>query len=93
MGSDRGYAWLWDLEIDDLCFERILRGEQEERGLGWKWAMARLIDYAPYREIWRLLPKDMFVERWPEVAPLVRSETRREGMEYLRERLMQRRMG
>lgn len=44
--------------------------------------MVRLIEYAPFSEIQRLLPVERFLRFWPEVARRVRSRTRREGMEF-----------
>jgi hypothetical protein len=87
MAEDSKFPWLWDVPIDNRAFLRILRGEHREKGLDRKWAMARLIEYAPYRQIRELLPLELFLEHWSEVAPLVRSSTRREGMDYLHKRL------
>jgi DNA-binding transcriptional ArsR family regulator len=79
------YSWLWDVDMDARTFRTLLSGNRKVKGLDWKWAMARLIDYAPYGEIRRLLPEKRFLARWREVAPLVTSDTRREGMNYLHE--------
>jgi DNA-binding transcriptional ArsR family regulator len=83
--SRKKYPWLWDVDMDSKTFRAVLAGKRKDQDLDWKWAMARLIDYAPYEEIRQLLPKKLFVSRWKEVAPLVRSATRREGMAYLHE--------
>jgi len=45
-------------------------------------AMIRLIEYAPWAEIRRFLPRDFFLEQWPAVAPRVRFRTRRDGMAF-----------
>ncbi len=50
-------------------------------------AMARLIDYAPEPEIKRLLPLRMFVEMWPEISGRIRSQTKKQEMEALYQRL------
>jgi hypothetical protein len=73
------YPWLWDSDLDNAGFEAALqgRGERDER-----WAMARLIEYAPFTEIKRLLPRDLFLQDWPEIALRVRSKIRRAGMEF-----------
>lgn len=81
--STRRYPWLWDEDMDGPTFERILRGETALPGRDWKWALVRLIEYAPYDELRRLLPRELFLARWPEAAPLVRSAACREGMDYL----------
>jgi hypothetical protein len=87
MVEDSTFPWLWDVPMGNDTFLRILRGEHQEHGLDWKWAMTRLFEYAPYRQIRQLLPMELFLEHWSEIAPLVRSSTRREGMDYLHKRL------
>lgn len=73
------YPWLWDCDLDNAGFETALQGRGERDA---EWAMARLIEYAPFSEIKRLLPRDRFLQRWPEIAPRIRSNTRRAGMEF-----------
>ncbi len=77
------FPWLWDTEMDNATFESILRGERAHPYHDSLWAMARLIEYAPYREIRRLLPRDRFLREWSTVAPRIRSHTRRDGMEFV----------
>ncbi len=76
------YAWLWDSVIDNQTFEAVLRGEKSIPPHDERWAMLRLIEYAPFSEIKRLLPVQRFLELWPEIGPHVRSRTRREGMDF-----------
>jgi hypothetical protein len=73
------YSWLWDCDLDNAGFEAALRGEG---GRDAGWALARLIEYAPFTEIKRLLPRDRFLQRWPEISPHIRSQTRRAGMDF-----------
>jgi len=81
------YPWLWDVDMDNATFEAVLRGETDRAGCDRDWAMLRLIEYAPYREIRRLLPLSAFLTRWPVLMGRVRSVTRREGMDYYAERV------
>ncbi len=81
------YPWLWDVEMDADTFRQILNGERNVRGRDWRWALVRLIEYAPYAEIRRLLSAERLLATWPQVAGQIRSSTRREGMEYLYQRL------
>jgi len=76
------YPWLWDVDLDNAAFEAVLRAEAMVSGLDADWAMLRLIEYAPYHEIRRLLPLDAFLRRWADIMPRVRSTSRREGMDY-----------
>ena len=52
--------------------------------------MARLIDYAPYRDIRRLMPKEVFLTHGEEISGRIRSKTGREGMNFLRQRSRER---
>ncbi|MGA2176489.1 MAG: hypothetical protein ABSH38_16045 [Verrucomicrobiota bacterium] len=69
--------------MDNAAFEGLLRGAASEPPRDFHWALLRLIEYAPYREIRRLLPRERFLAEWPQLAPRVRSRTRREGMEFM----------
>ena len=76
------YPWLWDTDLDNEGFDALLDGRRAVEGRDDGWAMVRLIEYAPFNEIKRLLPREAFLRRWPELSPRVRSETRRKGMDY-----------
>jgi len=77
------YPWLWDVEMGIPEFDAILSGRAARPGHDARWALVRLVEYAPYREIKRLLPVSLFSRLWPEVAPLVRSVSRRAGMDFV----------
>lgn len=77
------YPWLWDVAMDNREFDAILSGRDERPGFDAHWALLRLIEYAPYREIKRLLPLSLFPQLWSDVAPRVRSVTRRTGMDFI----------
>lgn len=79
--NDR-YAWLWDVDLDSESFDALLAGGPGSPPHDRRWALLRLVEYAPYAEIRRLLPLDFFLEAWPTLAPRVRSRTRRQGMEF-----------
>jgi hypothetical protein len=44
-----------------------------------------LLEYAPYREIIRLLGYGELVRHWPEWRPHIRSASRRRGFDFLAE--------
>ncbi len=77
------FPWLWDAEMDSAEFEAILSGAAGKPPHDSRWALLRLIEYAPYADIRRLLPRDRFLKEWPELAARVRSRARREGMDFL----------
>jgi hypothetical protein len=84
------YPWLWDTDLDNEGFETLLRGQRTDGTHDDRWAIVRLIEYAPFKELKRLLPRKRFLECWPEIASRVRSETRRRGMEFFHHWLHQR---
>jgi hypothetical protein len=77
------FPWLWDVEMDNAEFEAILNGAAGRPDHDSRWALLRLIEYAPYAELRRLLPRERFLKEWPELAPRVRSRAQREGMNFL----------
>ena len=76
------YSWLWDTDLDNEAFDALLRGQRTDSAHDDLWAMIRLIEYAPFNDLKRLLPREKFLQRWPEIAPRVRSEMRRRGMDF-----------
>jgi hypothetical protein len=83
------FPWLWDTELDNAEFEAILRGRRTTPVYDFRWALLRLIEYAPYRDIRRLLRREQFLKEWPQLAHRVRSKTRREGMEFFHQWISQ----
>jgi len=77
------YPWLWDVDMDNGEFDAILPGRAERPGFDTRWALVRLIEYAPYREIKRLLPLSLFPRLWSDVATSIRSPSRRAGMDFV----------
>jgi hypothetical protein len=78
----RRYPWLWDVDLDASAFDPMLSGSGEVSLKERQGAMVRLIEYAPWAEIRRLLPRAFLLEHWPALASRVRSRTRREGMAF-----------
>jgi hypothetical protein len=77
------YPWLWDVDMGNGVFEALLAGRTVLPQFDASWALLRLVEYAPYAEIKRLLPRDAFLRLWPEIAPRVRSVTRKAGMDFV----------
>jgi len=75
--------YLWDYDIDDSQFRKILAGELRIGGLDRQWAAVRLIEYAPYAEIVARLGFKNLVALWPSVRSRARSESRRRGLDFL----------
>jgi hypothetical protein len=81
--STRRLPYVWDYDLDEAEFRRILAGEITLGPLDRTWAAVRLIEYAPYREIVRLLGFRELVKGWPEWRAHVRSAEIRRGLDFL----------
>ena len=82
------YTWLWDTDMTNDRFDECLT-QSDISSYEAQWSMLRLIEYAPYRELKRLLPKKRFVEMWPQIARRIRPVSIREGMEFCYQRFLQ----
>lgn len=75
--------YVWDYGIDEAQFRDILAGRLTIGPLNRRWAAVRLIEYAPYREIIRMLGFRTLVAGWNEWRPFVRSQSTRRGLDFL----------
>lgn len=76
-------AYLWDYDLDEEDFLALLRGQRRFGRLDRDWAAVRLLEYAPYAEIVRLLGFAAIVEGWPRWRRRLRSEGRLRGFDFL----------
>lgn len=76
-------AYVWDYEINQNEFDDILAGRLTKGRLNRDWAAVRLIEYAPYREIIRLIGYRGLVENWSRWRGKVRSKSRVRGLDFL----------
>lgn len=75
--------YVWDYEIDSATFRDILEGRRVVGRLNQDWAARRLIEYAPYEEIVRLIGFKRLVENWPRWRGKIRSVSRKRGLDFL----------
>jgi hypothetical protein len=75
--------YIWDYEISETQFKAILDGQLELGRLNRRWAAVRLLEYASYPEIIRLLGYRALVEDWEQWRPQIRSESRKRGFDFL----------
>ena len=75
------YVWDYDLKEED--FRAILAGRLSKGRLDRDWAATRLLEYAPYEEIIRLLGFRALVEGWPHWRKRIRAENRKRGFDFL----------
>ncbi len=77
--------YVWDYDIDETQFRALLDGELTIGRLDRDWAAIRLLEYAPYPEIVRLLGFRQLVEGWPAWRSHIRSRSRQRGFDFLAE--------
>ena len=75
--------FVWDYDLDEDQFRRLLSGALTIGRLDRTWAAVRLLEYAPYREIVRLMGFRELVRGWPEWRGRIRSESRKRGFDFL----------
>ena len=79
--GSRKYPWLWDTDMGNDRFDEYLT-QTDLSSEKAQWAMARLIDYAPYLQLMRRLPQKRFLEIWPQISRLIRPRSIRDGMDF-----------
>ena len=75
--------YLWDYDLDSAQFQEILAGRLTKGRLNQEWAARRLLEYASYDEIIRLLGYKKLVENWPRWRERIRSSSRVRGFDFL----------
>jgi hypothetical protein len=78
-----GLPYVWDYDLTESQFQSLLDGKETIGRLDSDWAAIRLLDYAPYPEIVRLLGFKRLVAGWPRWRKHVRSYSRRRGFDFL----------
>lgn len=83
MDSSQRPPYLWDYDLDPTQFQEILEGRLTLGRLDQDWAARRLLEYAPYEEIIRLIGFKRLVENWPRWRGKIRSKGRVRGFDFL----------
>lgn len=83
MQATQRLPYLWDYDLDQTQFQDILNGRLAKGRLNQDWATRRLLEYAPYDEIIRLLGYKRLVENWPRWRGRIRSKSRARGFDFL----------
>ena len=76
-------SFVWDYDLDEGDFKALLEGRKTVSRLDRNWAAVRLLEYASFPEIRRLLSLRDLVEGWPRWRGRIRSQTRRRGLDFL----------
>ena len=75
--------YVWDYDINSETFRDILEGRRVIGRLNQDWAACRLIEYASYEEIIRLIGFKRLVENWYRWRAGIRSRSRVRGFDFL----------
>jgi len=75
--------YVWDYDLDEAQFLEILQGRRAFGRLDQDWAARRLLEYAPYAEIVRLIGFPKLVQNWPRWRGRIRSQSRKRGFDFL----------
>jgi hypothetical protein len=78
-------AYVWDYDLSEPDFLALLHGQKTLGRLDGDWAAVRLLEYAPYAEIVRLMGFQRLVDGWPRWRDRVRSPARRRSFDFLTE--------
>jgi hypothetical protein len=81
--ADARLPYVWDYQIDENQFSDILAGRTKFGRLDRDWAAVRLLEYAPYPEIVRLLGFRALIAGWPRWRTRIRSQSRKRGFDFL----------
>ena len=82
-GMSAKIPYIWDYDIDEDKLKDILSGKLSIGHIDKKWAVIRLLEYAPYHEIIRLIGYKGIIEEWPHVRNHIRSQGRKRGFDFL----------
>lgn len=74
---------LWDYDISPREFFSILDEKGKSGWLSRDWAIARLLEHAPYYDAIALVPLDTIRERWEQIKPKLFNKTIQKGYDYV----------
>ena len=83
MDATKRPPYLWDYDLDPTEFQEILEGRRTQGRLNQDWAARRLLEYASYEEIVRLIGFKRLVDNWPRWRGKIRSKSRVRGFDFL----------
>ena len=83
MSATQRPSYLWDYDLDQAQFNEILNGRLVKGHLDQNWAIRRLLEYASYEEIVRLIGHKRLVENWSQWRGRIHSKSRVRGFDFL----------
>jgi hypothetical protein len=83
MNPENRSPYVWDYDISAANFQAMLAGTLTLGRLGQDWATIRLLEYATYPDIIRLLGYRRLIEGWERWRKHVRGESRKRSFDFL----------
>ena len=74
---------VWDYTLTPEDFFAILNNEKKDGWLTRDWAIARVLEHAPYYDAIALVPLQTIHDRWEQIKPKLFHKEIKEGYEYL----------
>jgi hypothetical protein len=87
--TDQRLPYVWDYDLSKAQFSEMLAGRLTIGRLDRDWAAVRLLEYAPYIDIVRLLGFRALAQDWSKWRQRIRSQSRRRGFDFLVEWLLE----
>ncbi|NJN82167.1 MAG: hypothetical protein HC802_07740 [Caldilineaceae bacterium] len=75
--------YVWDYNITQEQFDEMLAGRFEDGHLNRDWAAIRVIEWAKYEDMIRILGFPNLVHNWPRWRMRIRSEEQRRSLDFL----------
>jgi hypothetical protein len=75
--------YVWDYDLTQEQFDQMLAGEYENGNLNRDWAAVRVIEWAQYGDMVRLIGFPALVREWPRWRKRLRSEQQRQSLDWL----------
>lgn len=75
--------YVWDYNLSQKEFDEILAGRMERGHLNRDWAVVRIIEWASYEEMIRLIGFAALFREWPRWRNRLRSEQQRRSIDFL----------
>jgi hypothetical protein len=75
--------YVWDYNLSQEEFDDILAGRAERGHLNRDWATVRIIEWAGYEEMIRLIGFAALYREWPRWRGRLRSEQQRRSIDFL----------
>lgn len=82
MNANRA-RYVWDYDITQEEFDAVLAGHVEDGPLTRDWAAVRIIEWANYEEMIRLLGYATLVNNWYRWREKIRSQEQRRALDFL----------